>query len=107
MIDDKFLEELGLGSVPEEEKERMIADTQETLQERIGKRADEALTDETRQQLEALIDDPSGDQEAVKNWLATNLPNYNQIVAEELERIKEEIRPQVAGILQTLSSSPA
>lgn len=103
-IDYKFLDDLGLASVPNNQKDLMIQDINQILQERIGARADEALTDEKRQELNNLLTD-STDQTAVQNWFLTNLPNYPQLIQAEVERVKAEISPQVAGILQNYSTT--
>ena len=106
MIDDQFLQSLGLDGVNEDEKQRMITHIQETLQERIGARVETALQDEAKaQELDDLI--ANDNREAIKNWLAANVPNYQSIVTEETDKIKAEIQPQVAEIVQKYSSASA
>ena len=100
MITEQFLNDLGLGSVSEEEKARMLAHIQETLEERIGARIEQAVNDDTKMdEFDNLS--AGGDKQAVSNWLNQNVPNHHHIVAEELEKIKTEIRPQVASIVQS------
>jgi len=103
-IDYEFLDDLGLASVPNDQKDLMIQDINQILQERIGAKADEALTDEKRQELNDLLTN-STDQTAVQNWFSINLPNYPQLIQAEVERVKAEIGPQVAGILQNYSTA--
>ncbi len=103
-IDYKFLDDLGLASVPDDQKDLMIQDINQILQERIGARADEALTDEKRQELDNLLTSNT-DQATVQNWFSANLPNYPQLIQAEVERVKAEIGPQVTGILQNYSTA--
>lgn len=101
-IDNNFLADLGLASIPEEEKRLMIVDIYKLLSARIGERAEQALDEAKQEEFGQTLD--SGDQEAVTAWLANNLPNYQAIVSEEVEKVKEEIRPQVPGIVAEFSN---
>ena len=99
-IDNSFLEELGLGAIPEDEKLKMLADIYESLQEKIGARTETELDEAQQDELDQLIDNNPSE---VSSWLENNLPNYQQIVSEEIDNLKAEIRPQVPGILQSLN----
>jgi hypothetical protein len=102
-IDNNFLEELGLGSVPQEEKDKMVAHIQLTLQDRIGAVMETKLNESQLDEFDNILS--SGDIEATKAWLGTNLSDYDQIVQEEIRKIKEEIKPQVASIVQNPANS--
>lgn len=103
-IDNSFLNALGLESVPDDEKQLMIADIQETLAERVGTRAEGLLDEAKLDELDRVAENnPTG----LKDWLYANLPNYQQIVEEEISKIKEEITAQVPGILAQISGQPA
>ena len=104
IIDYNFLQELGLGGIPDSQKDLMIADIQEILQERIGAQADQSLSDEKRQELQDLMDRSGDDQAPIKDWLVSNLSNYDQIIRDEVARVQEEIKLQVPQILQNYST---
>lgn len=103
-IDNAFLDSLGLQDVPADEKQLMIADIQETLAERIGSRAEGLLDEAKLDELDKVAENnPAG----VKDWLYANLPNYQQVVEEEVAKIKEEILSQVPGILAQIAEQPS
>ncbi len=101
-LTNALLDELGLGSIPQDEKDRMLADIEEALASQVGHRAEELLSEEKLDELDKLTDSGSG-QEEINSWLGTNLANYQQIVDEELAKIKNEIKPQVEGIVASFS----
>lgn len=88
-LDEDFLVNLGLGAMPDEEKEAFIAYILEQLELRVGTELSKGLSDEQLEQFEKLI--TAKDQEAATSWLKANCPNYKQTVKNELEMIKQEI----------------
>lgn len=74
-LDDKFLQEVGLGGLPEEQKQAFLAYFREQLELRVGTRLSEGLTDAQLDEFESFID---RDEEKVNNWLQTNVPNYTE-----------------------------
>lgn len=103
-IDDKFLEELGLGSLPQEEKEKMKAHIYETLEMRVGMKLASGMTDAQLTEFEQLMD--KGDEAGALKWLETNFPNYKQVVAEELETLKSEIKQAAPHIVAESQGQP-
>lgn len=100
-LDNALLEELGLGSLPSEEKNRMLAHIYETLEMRVGMKLAEQMTNEQLDEFESFID--KNDEAGALKWLETNFPNYKQVVAEELEKLKGEVRstaPQIVAAAQ-------
>jgi Protein of unknown function (DUF5663) len=96
-LDDNLLRELGLGELPAEEKNKMLAHIYETLELRVGMRLAEKMTDAQLDEFEAFID--RNDEEGALHWLETNFPNYKDVVAEELTKLKEEIKAQAPAIM--------
>jgi hypothetical protein len=88
-IDDKFLESLGLASLPQDEKEKMKAHIYETLEMQVGMRLASGMSDEQLNEFESLMN--NNDEAGALKWLETNFPNYKQVVAEEFEKLKKEI----------------
>jgi hypothetical protein len=89
-LDDNLLKELGLGALPPAEKNKMLAHIYETLEMRVGMKLAEKMTNEQLDEFEGFID--KNDEAGALKWLETNFPNYKQVVAEELEGLKGEIK---------------
>lgn len=97
-LDNAFLEELGLGSLPPVEKNKMLAHIYETLEMRVGMKLAEQMSNEQLDEFESFIN--AKDEAGALKWLESNFPNYKQVVAEELEKLKGEIKqvaPQIVA----------
>jgi len=101
-LDDNLLRELGLGSLPPAEKNKMLAHIYETLELRVGMKLAEQMTDQQLDEFEAFID--KNDEAGALKWLETNFPHYKQVVADELEKLKTEIKAQAPAIIQATMS---
>ena len=134
-LDDNFLNDLGLGTLPEEQKKAFLQHIYDELELRVGTKLSEGLDEMQLQQFEAFVD---RDEEKVRSWFENNLPDYaalpdfqqlkasappnidevallseygslkwlemnrpdyRQVVAAELEKIKQEIAANRDGIL--------
>lgn len=89
-LDNALLEELGLGALPAEEKNRMLAHIYETLEMRVGMKLASQMTNDQLDEFEAYID--KNDEAGALKWLESNFPDYKRVVAEELETLKTEIK---------------
>lgn len=101
-LDDNLLRELGLGSLPPAEKNKMLAHIYETLELRVGMKLAEQMSDGQLDEFEKFID--QNDEAGALKWLETNFPNYKQVVADELEKLKAEIKAQAPSIVQATMS---
>lgn len=104
-LDNNLLQEIGLGSLPEDQKRSMLQHIYDTLELRVGTQLANQMTDAQLQEFERFIDQ-GGDQnqaEALK-WLEGNLPNYKDVVQQVFVQLKGEIA-QMAP--QILASAPA
>jgi hypothetical protein len=117
-LDNNFLTELGLGTLPAVEKNKMLAHIYETLEMRVGMKLAEQMSNEQLDEFESYIN--RQDEAGALKWLESNFPNYKQVVAQELEKLKGEIslvapqivaqaaqNPQPAAPQQQLQQSPA
>jgi hypothetical protein len=108
-LDNAFLEELGLGSLPPVEKNKMLAHIYETLEMRVGMKLAEQMSNEQLDEFESYIN--KQDEAGALKWLETNFPNYKQVVADELSKLKGEISqvaPQiVAQAQEAIAVQPA
>jgi predicted RNA-binding Zn ribbon-like protein len=96
-LDDNFLKELGLGELPADEKTKMLSHIYETLEMRVGMQLASGMTDAQLDEFESFIN--KQDEEGALKWLETNFPNYKQVVADELEKLKSEITAAAPQIL--------
>lgn len=86
-FDEKFLQEMGLASMPEDQKRAFLDYIQEELEVRIGERISKGLTETQLNEFD-MISDPA---EAAA-WLEKNRPDYREIVNRTIEEMKQEIR---------------
>lgn len=104
-LDNNLLNELGLGSLPEEQKKAMLQHIYETLELRVGTQLANQMTDKQLEEFEKFIDDGGEDSQAqALHWLETNLPNYKQVVNQVFEALKTEIAQMAPQIIA--SSAP-
>jgi hypothetical protein len=74
-LDGKFLDEVGLGSLPDEQKKAFLEYFREQLELRVGTKLSDGLSDEQLDEFESFMD---RDEAKVDAWLAANAPNYQQ-----------------------------
>lgn len=72
-LDDKFLEDVGLGGLPEEQKKAFLDYFREQLELRVGTLLSEGMSDAQLAEFESFID---RDEEKVNAWIAANVPDY-------------------------------
>ena len=97
-LDDNLLQELGLGTLPAVEKNKMLGHIYETLEMRVGMTLAQQMSEDQLKEFESFID--ANDEAGALKWLETNFPNYKQVVADELEKLKVEIKaaaPQIVA----------
>jgi len=100
-IDDNLLKELGLHTLPVDERNKLLAQIYETLELRVGMKLAENMSDEQLDEFEKFID--TNDEAGALKWLESNFPNYKQVVADELDKLKIEIKKDADKILGTYS----
>ncbi|HLG90945.1 MAG TPA: DUF5663 domain-containing protein [Candidatus Saccharimonadales bacterium] len=97
-LDDNLLKDLGLGDLPANEKNKMLAHIYETLELRVGMRLAEQMSDQQLDEFEGFID--RNDEAGALKWLESNFPDYKKVVADELEKLKSEIKAQAPQIVE-------
>jgi hypothetical protein len=85
-VDEKFLRDVGLSAMPEEQKKAFLEYAQEELEVRVGEEIASGMTEEKMREFE----DAKTDEETEK-WLNENKPNYREIVDKTIEDFKNEI----------------
>jgi len=102
-LDDAFLQEIGLGSLPPADKQAMLKHIYETLEMRVGVKLAEQMSNEQLDEFEGYIN--KNDEDGALKWLETNFPNYKNVVAQQLEGLKQEIAASAPQIVAASSSN--
>lgn len=74
-LDDKFLKDVGLDGLPDEQKKPFLQHLYNELELRVGTRLSDGLSDAQLEEFEAIIDRKD---DSVKQWLRANVANYLQ-----------------------------
>ena len=74
-LDDKFLQDVGLGGLPDEQKKLFLDHFREQLELRVGTRLSDGLSQAQLEEFESFID-RKDDQ--VTAWVNANVPDYEQ-----------------------------
>ncbi len=101
-LDDNLLKELGLGDLPAAEKNKMLSHIYETLELRVGMKLAEQMSDAQLDEFEGFID--RNDEAGALKWLESNFPDYKQVVSDELDKLKAEIKHQAPAIMQATTA---
>ncbi|CAN5396987.1 hypothetical protein BH10PAT3_BH10PAT3_4410 [soil metagenome] len=102
-LDNDFLQSLGLGGLPVDEKNRLLQMIYERLEMNVGMRLAEKMSDQQLDEFEGFID--RNDEAGALKWLESNFPNYKDVVAEELEKLKGEVQAAAPQILSAQGGS--
>ena len=97
-LDSEFLSDVGLSDIPDELQALFLDHVLSTLRYHVAVRLSESMADDEIDEARRLIDE--GDQEACVTYLKQVCPGYAEIVVEEFESLKAEIRRVAAAILQ-------
>lgn len=74
-LDEQFLKDIGLDTLPEEQKQPFLQHIYSELELRVGTRLSDGLSDAQLEEFEQIID---RNQEKIQSWLAQHAPNYAQ-----------------------------
>lgn len=104
-IDNSLLEEVGLGGLPETEKNSFLKHMYETLEMRVGIRLADQMSNQQLDEFEQYFE--AKDDAGAFKWLETNFPNYKEIVQEEFDKLKAEVAQSAPQILAASQAQPA
>lgn len=102
-IDYQLLEEIGLGALSQEAKDSLLRHLVDRLELNVGTVIASQLTDEQIDEFEKLVDNP--DQSVALTWLQANYPGYKDVVKNELDKLKQELKTNADAILETDKNS--
>ncbi len=72
-LDDKFLADIGLNDLPEEQKKAFLQHIYDELELRVGTKLSDGMSDEQLEEFEAIIDRKD---EVIRTWLEKYVPDY-------------------------------
>lgn len=72
-LDDKFLQELGLDQLPDDQKQAFLEHIYSQLELRVGTRLSEGLSDAQLAEFESFV---NREDDKVRAWISANMPNY-------------------------------
>lgn len=72
-LDDNFLNDVGLSSLPDDQKQAFLQHIYEELELRVGTKLSEGMTDTQMAEFEAFVDQ---NEDAVREWFEKNIPDY-------------------------------
>lgn len=73
-LDDKFLEDIGLNELPEEQKKPFLQHIYDELELRVGTKLSDGMSDAQLAEFESIIDRKD---EVVTEWLVKFVPDYH------------------------------
>lgn len=101
-LDDTFLQDIGLGTLPEEQKAAFLQHIYGELEMRVGTRLAEGLSDIQLAEFESLIE---RDKEKVEEWVQKNIPDY--ATRPDFQKLQEQAKVQNADQTVVLSEYAA
>jgi len=72
-LDDKFLADIGLNDLPDDQKQEFLQHIYEELELRVGTKLSDGLSDQQLEEFEKIID---RDQATIDSWLAAHVQDY-------------------------------
>jgi hypothetical protein len=99
-----LITELGLDSLPEDQKVNLVNTMVDTVLDRIFARISPSLTESDMQTIEALQNNPQSDQ-AINQYLMSRVPAMGSIAEEEVKRFRDEMKSSVEAIKAALPQS--
>ena len=97
-LDNNFLESVGLGSMPEEQKQAFLQHIYGELELRVGTKLSEGLNDAQLAEFESFMPKPDRTYEeaAIRDWLNKNQPDYQ--ASEEFQAFRNKLPTDVPEI---------
>jgi len=86
-LDNKFLDDLGLGTLPEDQKKAFLQHIYSELEIRVGEKLTSGMSDEMLDEFGYFVDK---NVEKMKEWFSAKLPDYAS--AEDFNKLKESAK---------------
>jgi hypothetical protein len=72
-LDEKFLADIGLNDLPEDQKKPFLQHIYDELELRVGTKLSEGMSDAQLEEFESIIDRK---EDAINDWLNQHVPDY-------------------------------
>lgn len=72
-LDDKFLQDIGLGDLPENQRKAFLQHIYDELELRVGTKLSEGMSEQQMSEFESFVD---RDEDKVREWYANTMPDY-------------------------------
>ncbi len=99
-IDEKLLKELGIDALPVNKREQALSNILEAVQNRVGLRIADQLDNNQLKEFDGM---QSGEQKT--QWLRTQVPNYDVMVREELDKVKTELKTRTDRVMNLIDEA--
>jgi hypothetical protein len=96
-LDKEFVDECGLGGLAPDRADQFLEWFYGQLEIRVGMKLANQMTDAQFDEFEAFIN--AADEDGALAWLAAIIPDYKDVVAEELANLKLEVIDRSADLL--------
>ncbi len=94
---EEIISELGLQSLPADVQDKMVDTIYQTFNMRVGMALSDKLSDEQLNMFNELSQ--KGDDE-LSNWIEQNIPDYANVVADEMQAVLAEIKQSAQNMTQ-------
>jgi len=100
ILDDKFLINVGLGHLSTDEKKQALEDVKTALEARVGVKLTQSLSDDQVNQFNDILSNDN--LNIATEWMENNIPNYREVVMQELDAIVDQIKHNNLAFIKRL-----
>jgi hypothetical protein len=84
-----LIKDLGIDKLPKEEREKILSQIGEVIQQKVTLRIVEELPEEKQEDFAKILEEAGNNPEKLDNFLEENIPNVQDIVLEEIGEYKK------------------
>lgn len=92
-----LLKELAIEDLPLEQKEKILLDVTTIINQNISLRLLEELPEEKAKELETLLADFADDPDRLQIFFRQEVPNFDELVQEEIAKYKQQLMKRFAS----------
>lgn len=92
-----LIKELGVDGLPQSQREEMLAQMSEIIQQRVVLKIVAELPEDKKDGFASVVNESSEKPEAVDEFLKENLPNLEEIILSEIGKYKTEMMEFMSG----------
>lgn len=95
ILEQNIIAELGLESLPEEQKISLLENMATLVQKRVMLRIMEILSEAEKDQFEKFLEEKGEDAPEIAEFLREKIPNLDEVVKEEIIKLKKEVLEKI------------